>query len=91
MPTFKALFGAAAAAAMLTATTGAAAAAPVANPAARLSLSAPRAGATTGNANRLGASVPTTTLISIGVLAALVVIVLVATKGDNNGGSPASP
>ena len=81
----KALFATAAAAAMLTATTASAA-----NPAASLSLAAPtRAAASTAHGNKLGAEVSTTTLISIGILAALVVIVLVAV--DSNGSSPKSP
>ena len=59
----------------------AASAAP-ANPAASLSVA--RASTPTAHASKLGASVPTTTLISIGVLAALVAIVLVATGGDDD-------
>ena len=61
-------------------------AASAANPAASLSLSpSVRAGTATPGKSKLGASVPTTTLISIGILAALVAIVLVATdKSDNS-------
>jgi hypothetical protein len=59
----------------------AAAAAP-ANPAASLSVA--RAGAPSAHASKLGASVPTTTLISIGILAALTGIVLAVTGGDDN-------
>ena len=81
----KALFATAAAAAMLTATTAGAA-----NPAASLSLAAPtRVAAPAAHGNKLGAEISTTTLISIGVLAALVVIVLVSV--DSNGSSPKSP
>jgi uncharacterized membrane protein YgaE (UPF0421/DUF939 family) len=60
-----------------------AASAEAANPAASLSLSNARVGASTGGKSKIGAAVPTTTLISIGVLAALVVGVLVATKSDS--------
>ncbi|WP_375393107.1 hypothetical protein [uncultured Sphingomonas sp.] len=87
MPKFKGLAAVAAGAALMSATT-VAAATPPANPAAGLSLSpAARAAAPAAGASRLGAAVPTTTLISIGVLAALVAIVLVATKGDDNSDS----
>ena len=79
MLNFKGLYATAAAAALLTTGTAAVAA----NPAASLSVAAhSRAGAPAARTSRLGADVPTTTLISIGVLAALVAIVLVAT--DNN-------
>ena len=82
------LLVAATAAAMLTTTTAAVAA--PANPAASLSIAAPvRAGTTAAHGNKLGADVPTTTLISIGVLAALVVIVLLVV--DSNGSAPKSP
>ena len=57
-----------------------AASAATTNPAASLSVS--RAAAPGGGQSKLGANVPTTTVISIGVLAALIAIVLVAT--DNN-------
>jgi hypothetical protein len=91
MKLFKGLLATAAAAAMLTGTTAAAAAAaPAANPAASLSLAGPaRAGSPANHGNRLGAEISTTTLISIGILAALVVIVLVATDGGDD--SPNSP
>ena len=79
--TIKGLFAAAAGAALMTATT-AAAAAPAANPAAKLSVA--RAAAPQANASRIGAEVSTGTLLSIGVLAALVVVVLVATKEDSD-------
>ncbi len=59
--------------------------APAANPAARLSVA--RAAAPAGHGNKLGASVPGTTLISIGILAALVVGVLVATGGSDKSDS----
>lgn len=66
-----------------------AASAATANPAASLSVT--RASTPTMHHSKLGADVPTTTLISIGVLAALVAIVLLATNGNNNnGGTPAS-
>ena len=59
-----------------------AAPAPAANPAAKLSVA--RAAAPSAHGSKLGASVPGTTLISIGILAALVVGVLVATGGDDS-------
>ena len=59
-----------------------AAPAPAANPAAKLSVA--RAAAPSAHGSKLGAAVPGTTLISIGILAALVVGVLVATGGDNS-------
>ena len=77
----KRIAAAVAGAAMLV-TPVAASAAPTANPAAGLSVA--RAATPTAHGDKLGASVPTTTLISIGVLAALVAIVLVATGGDDN-------
>ncbi len=80
MSMLKALLGAAGAAALMTATI-ASAAAPVAHPTAAPSL---RAAAPSVHGNRLGASVPTGTLISIGILAALVVVVLVATNDDDS-------
>jgi hypothetical protein len=58
-----------------------------ANPAASLSVAKARVGAATVKTNKLGADVPTTTLISIGILAALVVGVLVATGGDDDADS----
>lgn len=85
MKTIKGLLATAAAAAMLTATTASAAT----NPAASLSVAGQsRAASGQAHGSRLGAEVPTTTLISIGVLAAIVVIVLVATKNDNKAKSP---
>ena len=88
MKTIKGLLATGAAMAMLTATTAAAAAAP-ANPAASLSLAgSSRAGTPAAHGSRLGAEVPTTTLISIGVLAALVAIVLVATNNNDKAKSP---
>ena len=82
--TIKGMFAAAAGLALVTATTAhaATAPAPVANPAARLSVA--RAAAPTAHTSRIGAEVSTATLISIGVLAALVAIVLVATKEDSS-------
>ena len=44
---------------------------------------AARAGTSADNASGIGAEVPTTTIISIGILAVLIVIVLVATGGEN--------
>jgi hypothetical protein len=61
----------------------AASAAP-ANPAASLSVARTRAAAPSAHASKLGASVPTTTLISIGILAALTGIVLAVTGGDDD-------
>ena len=61
----------------------AASAAP-ANPAATLSIAGARAGAPSAHTSKLGASVPTTTLISIGILAALTGIVLAVTGGDDD-------
>lgn len=60
----------------------AAPAAPVANPAASLSVA--RAATPAGHRSKIGASVPTATLISIGVLAALTAIVLVATDSSDS-------
>lgn len=81
MFTFKRLLAAATAAAMLSTTTAAVAA----NPAAPLSVAANvRTGTPAAHDSKLGAAVSTTTLISIGVLAALIVIVLVATKDNND-------
>lgn len=82
--TIKGMFAAAAGLALVTTTTAhaATAPAPAANPAARLSVA--RAAAPTVHPSRIGAEVPTATLISIGVLAALVAIVLVATKEDSD-------
>ena len=58
-------------------------------PTAKLSTTAAtRIGTPAKGANKLGASVPRTTLISIGILAALVAIVLVSTGGNDD--SPAS-
>ena len=81
--TIKGMFAAAAGLALVTATTAQAAApASAANPAAKLSVA--RAAAPAAHGSRLGADVPTGTLISIGVLAALVAIVLVATKESSD-------
>lgn len=87
--TIKGLFAAAAGAALLTATTAQAATGsgigPAANSAAKLSVA--RAASPSTHASRIGADVPTSTLISIGILAALVVIVLVATDEDDDSDS----
>jgi hypothetical protein len=85
MTIYKRLLATAAAAAMLTGTTAAAAA----NPAASLSLAPTRAATPAANQSGIGAEVPTSTLISIGVLAILVVLVLVVTGNDDD--SPDSP
>jgi hypothetical protein len=86
MTIFKRVLTAVAGTAMLVAPIAASAApAPVANPAAKLSIA--RAGAPTTGNSKLGAAVPGTTLISIGILAALVVGVLVATGGDDDSDS----
>lgn len=86
MFTFKRLLAAATAAAMLSTTTAAVAA----NPAAPLPVAAhTRAGTPLAHDSKLGSDVSTTTLISIGILAALIVIVLVAV--DDNKDSPNSP
>ena len=79
-------FAAAVASLAMLATPIAASAAP-ANPAASLSVAKARAGTPTRGNSKLGASVPTATLISIGVLAALVVGVLVATGGNDKSDS----
>lgn len=87
MFTFKGAFAALAGTALLAAPV-AASAAPVpapASPAAKLSIA--RASAPAARTSKLGASVPGTTLISIGILAALVVGVLVATGGDDDSDS----
>ena len=61
----------------------------LANPAPVAASHSTRASASARDSSQLGASVPGTTLISIGVLVALIVIVLVATKKGND--SPNSP
>jgi hypothetical protein len=67
----------------------AAVATPAANPASSLSVAhAARAASGSGNASKIGAEVPTTTLISIGILAALTgIVLLVADNGDDNSDS----
>ncbi|MEH3158812.1 MAG: hypothetical protein PGN08_07630 [Sphingomonas taxi] len=83
MTMFKGVLTALAGTALLAAPVAASAApAPAANPAAKLSVA--RAAAPSKGQSKLGASVPGTTLISIGILAALVVGVLVATGGDSS-------
>ncbi|TCP34272.1 hypothetical protein [Sphingomonas sp. BK235] len=63
----------------------AAVAAPAANPASSLSVAgSTRAASDTARASRIGAEVPTTTLISIGILAALTGIVLLVADGDDD-------
>ncbi|WP_445193690.1 hypothetical protein ACT009_07390 [Sphingomonas sp. Tas61C01] len=86
MKTINGLAATAASLALL-ATPVAASAATATNPAASLSVAKTRAATPTARGSKLGASVPTATLISIGVLAALVVGVLVATGGDDNSDS----
>lgn len=85
MMRFRGLLATAAAAAMMTATT--AAAAPTTRYASPL---VTRAATPTEDANQLGADVPRGTLISIGILALLVVIVLVSVGGDDDD-TPNSP
>ena len=78
--------GGVAAATLLSVST--AAAAPSANPAASLSVGkSVRAAAPAKGASKIGAEVPGTTLISIGILAALTVAVLVATGGSDDSDS----
>lgn len=84
MTTIKRMLTAIAGTALLAAPV-AASAAPAANPAASLSVA--RAAAPASSKSHLGASVPGTTLISIGILAALVVGVLVATGGSDDSDS----
>lgn len=84
MQRFTKSIAAAAGTAMLVLST-AAAAAPAANPAASLSVAASaRAAAPAAKSSRIGASVSGATLISIGILAALTAVVLVATKEDSD-------
>ena len=83
MKTLKYAVAALAGAALFTAPVAAAA---PAGPAAKLSVA--RTSTPLTATNDLGAEVPTTTLISIGILAALVVIVLAATGGDDSPDSP---
>ncbi len=79
------------AAATLLSVSTAAAAAPSANPAASLSVGkSVRAAAPAKGASKIGAEVPGTTLISIGILAALTVAVLVATGGSDDSDSNGS-
>lgn len=86
MTMFKGVLTALAGTAMIAAPVAASAArAPAANPAASLSLA--RAAAPAGHANKLGSSVGGATLINIGILAALVVGVLVATGSGSNSDS----
>lgn len=86
MTMFKGVLTALAGTAMLAAPIAASAApAPAAHSAAKLSIA--RASTPSAHGSKLGASVPGTTLISIGILAALVVGVLVATGGDDNSDS----
>ena len=77
----KRLAGAAAALAMATSPVAASAATAPINAAAKLSVS--RAGSPAARDSKI-AEGPTATLINIGILAALVVIVLVATGGDDD-------
>ncbi len=86
MSMFKGAFAAIAGTALLAAPVAASAAPTTTAPAAS-KLSVARAAAPAGAKNDLGASVPGTTLISIGILAALVVGVLVATGGDDDSDS----
>ena len=86
MQRFTKSIAAAAGTAMLVLST-AAAAAPAANPAASLSVARSARPATpAAKASKIGASVPGATLVSIGILAALTAVVLVATDegSDSN-------
>jgi len=87
MKLIKGIASGIAAGAMLLAPLAAAAAPATANPAASLSLQGARAGTATAHNSKLGASVGTTTLINIGILAALVAVVLVATSGGDSSDS----
>ena len=78
---FKSMLGGGVAAALLTVSTAAAAAPAPASPAASLSV---RAATPAAKASKIGADVPRSTLINIGILAAIVVGVLVATGGDDD-------
>ncbi len=79
-----------AAAALLTVSTGAAAAPNRAAPLALAKSPAARAGTATANKSRLGADVAGSTLINIGILAALSVLVLTVVASDG-ADSPDSP
>ncbi|WP_375273161.1 hypothetical protein [Sphingomonas sp.] len=78
---FKSMLGGGVAAALLTVSTAAAAAPAPANPAASLSV---RAATPTAKASKIGAEVPRSTLINIGILAVIIVGVLVAVGGDDD-------
>ena len=84
MVSFKSMLGGSVAAALLTASTAAAAAPAPVNPAASLSV---RASAPAAKSSKIGANVPGTTLINIGILAVIVAVVLVATGGDDDDNS----
>lgn len=84
MSRFTKLIAAAASTALLGLST-AAAAAPAATPAASLSVA--RQSTPTAHGSRLGAEVPSTTLISIGILAALTATVLLVAGGDDSNDS----
>lgn len=82
---FKSILGGSVAAALMTVSTAAAAAPAPTNPAASLSI---RAAAPAAKSSKIGAAVPTGTLINIGILAAIVAVVLVATdNGSDNSDS----
>ncbi len=81
---FKSMLGGSVAAALLTVSTAAAAAPAPTNPAASLSV---RAATPAAKASKIGAQVPGTTLINIGILAVIVAVVLVATDGGSNSDS----
>ena len=86
MSTFRRTLATAIAAAGLLVSTAAAA-----NPAGKLSIApAARASAPAG-ASKIGASVSTATLISIGVLVVFAAVVLATTGGDDKGSSSKSP
>lgn len=84
---FRRLVAAGTAVALFTAPT-LAAAAPTTNAASSLSIAkSVRAGSPAAKSSKIGAAVPTATLISIGVLAALVGIVLAVTGDDDDSDS----
>jgi hypothetical protein len=80
----KSMLGGGVAAALLTVSTAAAAAPAPVNPAASLSV---RASAPAAKSSKIGANVPGSTLINIGILAVIVAVVLVATGGGDDDNS----
>lgn len=80
----KSMLGGSVAAALLTVSTAAAAAPAPVNPAASLPV---RASAPAAKSSKIGANVPGSTLINIGILAVIVAVVLVATGGGDDDNS----